>query len=119
MGRASSHGLVAGPLTVARIRGNVAQAAPTCRTLGSGSETQAGLRGTYSIWQWQWQSVCIPRGVREHTISRWCLVAVPFSVPASEVTWASDDACLWTPSGGKPLPPLESEIAVVVCHCHL
>ena len=40
------------------------QVASSCRTLGSGSEAQEGLEGTWSIWQCQWQGVCILRRVR-------------------------------------------------------
>ena len=64
MGRASSQCLVAGPLTVARTHRKVVQATPSCRALGSGSDLQAGVGGTWSFWQWHWQGVCIPRGVR-------------------------------------------------------
>ena len=64
MGRANSQCLVSGPLTVARNCGKVVQIVPSCRALQSGNETQAGFGGTRSIWQQQWQSVCIPRGVR-------------------------------------------------------
>ena len=51
MGRASSWCLVAGPLTVARTHGNVAQYAPSCRALGSGSDPQAAVDSAQSIWQ--------------------------------------------------------------------
>ena len=66
MGRAGSQCLVAGPLTMARTQGKVAQAAPSCRALGRGSDPQAGVGGTQSIWQWQWQwqGMSVPRGVR-------------------------------------------------------
>ena len=64
MGRASSQCLVSGPLTVARRSGKVAQAIPNCRALGSGCDSQACLGGAQSIWQWQQQAVCVPRGVR-------------------------------------------------------
>ena len=63
-GRASSECLVAGLLTVARTCRKVAQATPSYRALGSGNEPQADLGGAQSIWQWQWQGVCVPRGVR-------------------------------------------------------
>ena len=32
-----------------------------------------------------------------------------------EVNGAVSGVCSWTPSGGKPLPPLEPERNVVVC----
>ena len=62
-GRASSSCLVARLLTVAGTQGKVAQAAPSYRVLGSDSD-QGGIGGTQSIWQWQQQGGCIPRGVR-------------------------------------------------------
>jgi len=43
MDRANSQCLVAGPLTVARTCGKVAQAAPSCRALGSSRDPQAGI----------------------------------------------------------------------------
>ena len=64
MGRASSQCLVAVLLTVARTCRKVAQATPSCRVLGCGIEPQADLVGAWSIWQWHWQGVGIPRGVR-------------------------------------------------------
>ena len=42
----------------------VAQAAPSFRALGQGSDSQAGVGGAQSIWQWQQQGVFIPMGVR-------------------------------------------------------
>ena len=63
MGRASIQCLVAGPLSVARTCGNMAWAASNYRALGSDSD-QADVGGTWSFWQWQQQSGCIPRGVR-------------------------------------------------------
>ena len=44
MGRAGSQCLVAGPLPLSRTHGKVAQAAPSCRALGSDSD-QAGVAG--------------------------------------------------------------------------
>ena len=64
MGRASSQCLVGGPLTVARTHRKMVQVAPSCRTLGSGSDPQGSVGGTWSIWQWQQQGMCVPRGVR-------------------------------------------------------
>ena len=52
MDRDSSQCLVAGPLTVAGIHGEVAQVAPNCRTLGSDSDLQADVGRAQSIWQW-------------------------------------------------------------------
>ena len=50
-GRASSQCLVTGPLTMARIHTVVTHATPGCRTLGNGSDPQAGIGGTQSVWQ--------------------------------------------------------------------
>ena len=71
MGGASSHCLVAGPLTMSRTHGEVAQATPSFRALGSGNDPQSGADGTLSIWQWQQQSVCVLRGVRVTMGSAW------------------------------------------------
>ena len=51
--RAISQCLVAGSFIVVRTHRKVAQAAPGCRALGSGSDHQAGVGSTQSIWQWQ------------------------------------------------------------------
>ena len=82
MGRARSPCLVVGPLTVARTHGRVAQASPSCRALGRGSD-KAGEVGTWSIWQWQQQVKCIPRAVRA---ADGALSAVSSSLPTSEMT---------------------------------
>ena len=60
MDKASSQCLVAGPLTVARTGREVAQAAPVCRPLGSGNDPQAGVGGSWIIWQWQQQDCAFP-----------------------------------------------------------
>ena len=49
VGRASTQCLVAGSLTVTRTHGKVAQAAPSCRALGSGSDPQVGVGSARSI----------------------------------------------------------------------
>ena len=36
-----------------------------------------------------------------------------------EVNEAASGVCSWTPGGGKPRPPLEPEVTVVVCPHHL
>ena len=66
LGRSSNKCLVAGPLTVVKTHGEVAQAAPGHRTLGSGSDCQQVVCSAQHIWHWQQQSVCVcvPRGVR-------------------------------------------------------
>ena len=52
MGRANSQCLVSGPLlSVVRIPGEVTHTVPGCRAMGSGSDPQAGIGGTQSIWQ--------------------------------------------------------------------
>ena len=51
--------------------------------------------------------------------NRWCLVAMPSSLVPSEVVGAASGNCPQTPSGGRPCPPLVSEITAVVCPCHL
>ena len=71
MGRTSSQCLVAGPLIVLRTLREVSQAAPGCRALGSGSEHQADVGSTKSIWQWQQQRMYIPRGVTVTTGGAW------------------------------------------------
>ena len=55
VGRASSQFLVAGPLTMAGTHWKFVKTAPSCRVLGNGSDTQAGVGGTQSVWQWQQQ----------------------------------------------------------------
>ena len=51
--------------------------------------------------------------------NRQCSVTTPSSVVPSEVTGEANGACSWTPSGGGPHPPLESETTAVVCTHHL
>ena len=47
--------------------------------------------------------------------NRWCLVTMHSSVVPSKVVGATSGASSWIPSGGRPCPPLVSEITVVVC----
>ena len=61
MGRASSQCQDAGPSTVAKTQGKVAQAAPSCRVLGSDSNHQSGVGSTWNVWLWQQQGGYIPR----------------------------------------------------------
>ena len=89
--------LVAGPLTMARTCGEVAQAAPDCRALGSGDNPQASVGNTQRLWQWQDQGICIPRV--------WLFVALPSSVVTFEVIGTVGGACSMTP--------------VVAVHAHL
>ena len=62
--RACNQCQVTGPLTLVRTSVKVVQAASSCGALGSGSDPQAGIGGTQSLWLWQQQGMCIPRGVR-------------------------------------------------------
>ena len=71
MGRASSSCLVTGTLKVARTFGKVAQAAPSCRALRSGSDPQADVGSPWSVRRWQQQGLCIPDGVRAATSGAW------------------------------------------------
>ena len=60
MPRASSQCLVAGPLTVVRTYGKVAQAAPSFRVMGSGSDPQAGVGSTQSIYRGSGRACAFP-----------------------------------------------------------
>jgi len=42
----------------------VTQATPGCKVLGGGSDPQARVGGTKSLWQWQQQGMCVSKGVR-------------------------------------------------------
>lgn len=64
MGRACSQCLIAGPLTVVKTCGELKQAAPGCRALGSSSDPQAGVGCAQSLLKWQHLAVCVPRGVK-------------------------------------------------------
>ena len=109
MGRVSSQCLVAGPLTVARTCGKVAQAAPSCTTLGSDSD-QVGVGSIWSIWQWQQQGRCVPRGVRAATGSG----RLPCPLLYHPLTGATGDTYSQTASGDGPYQPLVSEMTAVV-----
>ena len=56
-------------------------------------------------------------GVREHQQVVFGHHALLCS--ALEVTGAVSGACSQTSSGSEPLPPLEPEITMVACPCHL
>ena len=101
MAQARSQCMVTGPFTVAKTCREVAQAAPGCKAMSSGSDPQAGLCSTQSLWQWQQQGRCIPRGVSNN---EWCLAAVASSMPIPEVTRAKGGACSQIPSGFRPHP---------------
>ena len=51
--------------------------------------------------------------------NRWCSLVMSFSMVPSEVVGAARDFCSGIPSDSGPCPPLESEITVAVCPCHL
>ena len=89
MSRASSQCLVTGPLTMSRTCGKVVQGVSSCRALGSDSD-QACVGSGQSIWQLQQQGRCVPRGVRA-TVDG-CSVAVPSSLPTSEVSGTAGGA---------------------------
>ena len=67
---------------------------------------------SWSIQQWQQQGQCVPRGVRAPTDGVWSQCP---PLGAFDVIGAASGACSQTPSGARPLPPLEPEITVVVC----
>ena len=71
MGGASCPCMVAELLAVARTYRKVEQGTPICRAVESGNETQAVLGSAQSIWQWQQQGSCVPRGVRATTGGVW------------------------------------------------
>ena len=87
--------------------------------LAAGSWEVAVIRcvGTAQcVWQWQQQAGVFP-GVREHQHVVFGHNALLCG--ALEVSEAAGGVCSWRPGSGKPLPPLESEIIVVVCPCLL
>ena len=60
------------------------------------------------------------RSLKSKRNDGWHSVALHSSaVTTPEVTGATGAACSWTSTGGMPGPPLESEMAVVVCLHHL
>ena len=70
---------------------------------------------TQSIWQWQLQDGCVPRGIRATSFGAWlqyplfCVLATP------EVTGTTGGAHSQAPSGVKPHLPLASETTATVC----
>ena len=96
---------------MARTHGEVAQALPSCRALQSGSDPPGRYRQHP-------EGLAVAAAGRVHSQgsesnSGWCSVALPSSMPLSDVTWASGGTCSQTPSGGGPHPPLESVMTVV------
>ena len=65
-----------------------------------------------NVWQWQQQDACVPSGARAPTDGVWSQCP---PLGAFDVIGAASDACSQTPSGARPLPPLEPEITVVIC----
>ena len=64
----NGHGLFPAPGFQALDNGEDPQGSGTsCLALGSGSDPQAHVGSTQSLWQWQKQSMCVPRGVRATT----------------------------------------------------
>ena len=95
--------------------GGAAQAAPSCRFLGRGSDQASGHCPEHLAVATAGQ-VC-SQGSENN--NRWCSVIMSFSVVPSKVVGAASDFCSGVPSGGGPRPSLESEIIAVVCPCHL
>ena len=97
-----------------------AHAAPSCRTLGSDRDQtcfSCGLRLLPGAFGSGNNSAGLLPGVREQQ-------QVVFGHNALlcgtlEVNGASSGACSQTPSGGRPCPPVESEITTVVFPHHL
>lgn len=67
-----------------------------------------------SIWQWQQQGRCIPRGVRATMGCAWLQCPLFFFLPSPGVTGTSCGAHSQPPSGGRPHLPLASETAASV-----
>ena len=124
IGRTSSQCLVAGTSTVARICWNVAHADPSCMALESGCDTQTCAGGVWSIWQWQWQGMCLPRWVRatifgaqfpwpplcwtQNWHHRWYLFR--------DSLWqqAMPTSAVWHDSVGLPPPPVSHTTGVLL-----
>ena len=101
------------PSHLAHIGGAV-QVAPSGRVLGSDSDQVCGhclarsaVAPTGLVCSQGWESN-----------NRWCSVTLPSSVVPLRWLGATGGACSWTPSGGRPHPPLDSEILVVFCPHH-
>ena len=126
MGKTNRQFLVAGPLTVARRCGKVAQAAHSCMALGSGSDPQTGVGNAQSVWQWQWQAACVPRGVRATTGGtqlecpslcqplRWLGLHM---VPVHGPLVMEGHAHLWS-LRWLPLPPVDHARGAPLCLVH-
>ena len=94
--------------------GGTAQAALSCRFLGRDSGQASGHCPECLVVAAAGR-VCS----QENESNKWYSVSMPSSVLPSEVIGAASGACSWTPRGGLPRPPLESEITAVVCPSYL
>ena len=112
MGKARNQCLVAELLTAARTCRKVAQAIPIAgpweAVMSLGRLTRCPEHLAVSV------AGCVSSQGSESN-NRSCSIAMP----SSEVIRAASDACLGTPSGSGPCPPLESVKTVVVCPHHL
>ena len=100
MVRICSQCLVDGPLTVARKHGEVVQAAPGYRALGSGSDPQAGVGSAQGVGQTQQQGMCIPGESEQQQVVLGCTSLL-----------CGDSRGDWGCRGCRPL--------VLVGHAHL
>ena len=81
------------------------------------------LGSAQSVWQWQLQGGCVPRGVRATMCGP--LLQFPLSffffffLVTPEVTGTIGGAHSQAPGGGRPHFPLASKMTAEVCLCHL
>ena len=101
------------PFHLVHIEG-AAQAAASCRILGSDRSGMWVLPGAFGSGS---SREGVFPGVQEHQQVVFGDSALLCGAP--EVNGAASGVCSRTPSGGKPLPPLEPEITVVICSHHL
>ena len=92
-----------------------APAAPSCRFPGRGSD-QASGNCPECLAVAAAEQVC-SQGSKSN--SRWYFIAMSSSVVPSEVIGAASGSCSGIPISSEPHSPLESEITVVVCPCHM
>ena len=77
------------------------------------------LAATQSVWQWQLQGGCVPRGVRQQCMVLDCSALFFSFLTTPEVTEVAGGAHSQAPSGGKSRLPLASDTTAMVCACHL
>ncbi len=77
------------------------------------------LGAAQSIWQWQLQGRCVPRGVRATVSDAWLQCPLFFFFATPEVIGVTGGAHSQAPSAGKPCLPLASEMTAMVCPCSL